>query len=186
MISVTEMEFIKNNKFNCKCNEGYKGKYCKKMICPNDCNGNGHCIKPKTCACNSIYKGKFCEEYPCSENIVNPCVFAINRIIQSNALALLIILRENTVRYYFVAKNARMESGIYKCLCMDGWYGQACSILYVDYNKTHKYFQIVTFNVLIVSLLISLLFLINYNYQRQKTKLLINYLTLMYTYTIRE
>ncbi|KAF0991246.1 hypothetical protein HZS_5340 [Henneguya salminicola] len=34
---------IINKKINCKCNKEYKGKYCEKLICRNDCNGNGYC-----------------------------------------------------------------------------------------------------------------------------------------------
>ncbi|KAF0992867.1 hypothetical protein HZS_7941, partial [Henneguya salminicola] len=61
------------NKIYCKCKEGYMGKYCEKMNCPNDCNGNGYCVNPTTCVCKSKYMGKLCEEYPCSENKVNLC-----------------------------------------------------------------------------------------------------------------
>ncbi|KAF0985983.1 hypothetical protein HZS_5290 [Henneguya salminicola] len=64
---------IINNKINCNCNKGYKGKYCTNLICPNDCNGNGYCIHPGACVCNYNYFGKFCDEYPCSENVVNRC-----------------------------------------------------------------------------------------------------------------
>ncbi|CAN0287955.1 unnamed protein product, partial [Laminaria digitata] len=28
----------------CVCREGFEGRACERMSCPNDCNGNGQCL----------------------------------------------------------------------------------------------------------------------------------------------
>ncbi|KAF0991826.1 hypothetical protein HZS_2921 [Henneguya salminicola] len=177
---------IINNKINCKCNMGYKGKFCKNLICRNDCNGNGYCISQGACACNSIYKGKLCNEYPCSENIVNPCknggiCFHTNNSIKCYCPFEYI----NGKHCQTLSCGKKCQNGqciflknewTYKFLCSGGWYGPKCSIWYfiilgifdVDRKGRNEYFQFLYFNVSQALIAIFLLFNIQYVYRRQQ------------------
>ncbi|KAF0992902.1 hypothetical protein HZS_5070 [Henneguya salminicola] len=158
-IFATEMEFIINNKINCKCNNGYKGKYCQIAICRKDCNGNGYCVSKEACACYSIYKGKLCNEYPCSENIVNPCVnggicYQTNNSIKCNCP-----FRYTNGKYCQTlscgkkCKNGKcifiINDEAFRCLCKSGWYGPACGILRVDHTRRHQFIVMIAFNLLL-------------------------------------
>jgi len=48
----------------CKCLEGWGGKDCSEIRCPNDCSGNGVCKLGK-CYCNEGFSGTDCSEKKC-------------------------------------------------------------------------------------------------------------------------
>ena len=55
----------------CKCDQGWKGKFCKDVDCPGepDCSGRGACISvPNSlpvCSCNSGFSGANCSQLVC-------------------------------------------------------------------------------------------------------------------------
>ncbi|KAF0988012.1 hypothetical protein HZS_7268 [Henneguya salminicola] len=113
---MTNLQII-NSKIKCKCNVGYKGKYCNNLSCPNDCNGNGNCVSPGVCLThakmeairkfyylgicrhtnNSIQcdcphdkiTGKYCQILYCGKKCLNgKCIFLKNKNIKPISLSL--------------------------------------------------------------------------------------------------
>ncbi|KAF0990093.1 hypothetical protein HZS_4965 [Henneguya salminicola] len=178
------MEYIINNKIACKCNRGYKGKYCKNSICQNDCNGNGYCVGRGACVCNSIYKGKLCDEYLCSENTVNPCVnggicFQANNSIKCQCPFVYIYGKFcQILSCGKKCKNGKcifsINYGTYKCVCTGHWYGPSCGIQFiiilglldVDHLTRRQYIVIVPSNILLASIDITFLIVIAYIYRK--------------------
>lgn len=46
--------------YTCTCQQGYYGFNCESKKCPNDCKGNGDCLKNGTCVCKEGFTGFDC------------------------------------------------------------------------------------------------------------------------------
>ncbi|KAF0987053.1 hypothetical protein HZS_8090 [Henneguya salminicola] len=163
--------FIYNNKLKCKCQPWYRGKYCEKFYCQNNCNQNGYCVSQNKCSCYNPYRGEYCNEYPCSFNHNYDCkndglcyhfnnthkCYCSTSIYQGKKCNVVTCVGMCAQGKCVYIPNKKISF----CMCFELFKGNKCNImnLNVQQDKTQKSVKILLF--ILSALLIALAFILS-------------------------